>query len=96
MKHAKTRRSKQRKTKLNKRKIKTCKKCKKSMKYCKKYKCKSRKRTRKRRNKKGGNPFELLQEANNELLNGGKSLYQGAMGIKSTHPSANPSYRLNH
>ena len=95
MRHARTRQLKQRKTKLNKRKIKTCKKCKKSMKNCKKYKCKSRKRRRKRRNKKGGNPFELLQEANNGILNEATSLYNRAMGIESTHPSANPSYRLN-
>ena len=96
MRHAGTRRPKQRKTKLNKRKIKTCKKCKKSMKYCKKYKCKSRKRRRKRRNKKGGNPFELLQEANNGVINLAKSGYNIAMGIESNHPSANPSHRLNH
>ena len=94
MRPSRTRRFKQRKTKLNKRKTKSCKKCKKSSKMCKKNKCKSAKRRRRRRIKKGGNPFSILTEANHELTNSVGKLYDTAMGNKNTYPSAYPTTRL--
>ena len=87
MRPSRSRRVKQKKPTLNKRKRKTCKKCKKSMKNCKKNKCKSRKRRRRRPIKKGGNPFELMEEAYNGGVNSSEKLYDAALGYANTSTS---------
>ena len=94
MRPTRSRRFKQRKPTLNKRKRKTCKKCKKSMKNCKKNKCKSRKRRRRRPIKKGGNPYEIMQEAYNGSVNSAEKLYDMALGNKNTSTSPFPTSRV--
>tara|TARA_B100000524_G_scaffold83518_2_gene38578 strand:- start:26697 stop:26984 length:288 start_codon:yes stop_codon:yes gene_type:complete len=87
MRPPRSRRVKQKKPTLNKRKRKTCKKCKKSMKNCKKNKCKSRKRRRRRPVKKGGNPYDVMQDAYHGGVDAAGKLYDAAFGHANTSTS---------
>ena len=64
------------------------------MKNCKKNKCKSRKRRRRRPVKKGGNPYEIMQEAYNGSVNSAEKLYDMALGHANTSPSPFPTSRV--
>ena len=94
MRPSRSRRVKQKKPTLNKRKRKTCKKCKKSMKNCKKNKCKSRKRRRRRPVKKGGNPYDVMQDAYHGGVNTAEQLYDMALGHKYTATPSSPTSRV--
>jgi len=94
MRPTRSRRFKQRKPTLNKRKKRTCKNCKKSIKMCKKNKCKSRKRRRRRQIKKGGNPYELMQEAYHGSANSVGKLYDAAFGYNHISTSPFPTSRV--